>query len=254
MSSAKFALFNLKRISTRWSTLISSIVLPVVFYLIFSSATQQTDAEFGNGNVAAYVMVGMALYGGITGAVSTASNAVVENITGWGRTLALTPLRSSQIMGARLLLIAVHAVLPVAAVFLTGALFNAEMQPNAWWQTFLLTSLLSLPFGFYGLVWAQALKTPASVSIATMSVVVLGFAANMFVPLSGAMLQAARFTPLYGAAVLTRYPLTEGTQVTNDGDQLVTDPLWWAIVSVIVWSIIFAGASMMLDRREKGRE
>ena len=30
MSSAKFALFNLKRISTRWITLISSDVLPVV--------------------------------------------------------------------------------------------------------------------------------------------------------------------------------------------------------------------------------
>ncbi|MBF0582111.1 MULTISPECIES: hypothetical protein [Corynebacterium] len=51
-----------------------------------------------HGNVTAYAMVGMAVYGGITAAVSTVGTTVVEQTTGWGRQLALTPMTGSQLL------------------------------------------------------------------------------------------------------------------------------------------------------------
>ena len=80
------------------------------------------------------------------------------------------------------------------------------------------------------------------------SLVLLGFAGNLFIPLSGVMLDLARFTPLYGVNALARYPLTGG--VVN-GD--VADPLWLPVVNVVAWTLILGGVAAVLVRRRRGR-
>ena len=253
MTTLKFALHNLKRLKSDASSLFFNIVLPVILYLIFGAAQQYSGDELGNGNVAAFVMLGMALYAGISGAVSQSSLVVVEHNSGWGRQLALTPLTNMQIAVARLLVIIVNVVLPVAAVFLTGALVDAEMDASAWFWSFLITVAVSLPFGFYGLVWAQSLKSLTAVSIAATSVTLLAFAGNTLFPLTSNLIDFSRFTPMYGATMLSRWPVAEGLQLIQDEPFQVTDPLWQPVLSIIAWTVIFAVISLALDSREKGR-
>lgn len=252
MTTLNFALHNLKRLKSDFSSLFFNVALPVLLYVIFDAA-QSEPSEIGNGNTSAYLMIGMALYAGVSGAVSQSSQVVVEHLSGWGRQLALTPLRPSQLALARLLVIFVNVALPVAAVFITGAFANSEMETSTWIWSYVITVLVALPFGFYGLIWAQALKTFTAVSIASTSVVLLAFAANTFFPLTEGLIAIARFTPMYGASLLARWPLTEGLQIIQGEPYWIEDPLWQPVLSIIVWTLIFALISLALDSREKGR-
>ena len=71
------------------------------------------------------------------------------------------------------------------------------------------------------------------------SVVALGFLGNIFFPLSGVLLDVARWTPLYGYASLARYPLTEGTLYAADGT-VSSEALWVPLVNVAGWWAVLA--------------
>ena len=121
-TTLRYAVLDLKRLRRDIPTLFFSVGLPVVFYILFGAMQDYGDVEFNGGNVAALVMIGMSLYAGATGAVGAAGAIVAQYRTGWGRQLALTPLRPSQLAWAGCLNIAVRALLPITAVFVTGAL------------------------------------------------------------------------------------------------------------------------------------
>ena len=250
-TTLRFAGYDLMRLSRDWSTLFFSIMLPVGMYLIFGAFQDYGNDRIQDSNVTAYVMVAMALYAGITGAVGAAGTIAMENQTGWGRQLALTPLTAGQRLSANLIGIAVRAVLPILAVYLAGALTGAEMPTGVWASTLALAVVMSVPFGLYGIAWATAIPTPASVSIAATSVVVLAFLGGMFMPLSEGLLAVGRFTPAYGASTLTRYPMTDGIQSTVDGQLSDPDPLWWPLLNVVVWTAVFAAAVLLLRRQRR---
>ena len=70
-------------------------------------------------------------------------------------------------------------------------------------------------------------------------------------PLSGTLLQIGRFTPMYGAMTLVRWPLAEGAQLLDDG--FMYDPMWHAWVSIAVWTAIFVGFCLLMGKRDKER-
>lgn len=253
-TTVSFALHDLRRLSRDGAMLFFSMVLPVIFYLVFGQAMGFGDEPVGQGNVKASIMIGMALYAGITGATAAAGQVVVEAETGWGRQLALTPLTGGQILASRMLGIIIRAVLPVAAVFIVGAVTGADMPGSAWVIALVLCVVCSIPFGFYGMIWAQIWPTETATSIAGTSIVILAFLGNVFMPLPETMLNVGRFSPLYGAASLARWPLTEGRQSVSFGDGFVEDPLWYAVANFIAWTLLFIGVVLVLHNREKGRQ
>lgn len=251
MRTIRFTGHELRRLLHDAPTLFFSTVLPVFFYLIFGAAQDFPDMGINGGNVSAYIMLGMALYAGVVGAVGAASSAVTDNRTGWGRQLALTPLRPWQLIFANTVSITVRSIMPITAVFLVGGLTKAEMQPSQWLWSFITCVLCAIPFGFYGLAWALAIPKENTVALASGSIVILAFAGNMMTPLSGTLLDIGRFTPMYGAGTLVRWPLTEGGQIQATG--MVFDPMWYPWVSIAVWTVIFVGLSLLLNRRDKNR-
>lgn len=249
----RFTGFDLRRLANDWAMLFFSMALPVIFYLVFGAAMGYGDEPVGNGNVKASVMIGMALYAGITGAVAASGTVVVETRTGWGRQLALTPLTTGQRTFATVAWTVVRAVLPVLAVFAVGALTGAAMSGGAWVASLLLCVVCAVPFGFYGMIWSLLVPTDTSVSIASTSVVILAFLGNVFMPLPEGLLSVGRFTPLYGVGALSRWPLTGGEQSVSFGDGSVTDPLWWALLNIACWTVVFVTAVIALQHRARGR-
>lgn len=250
-TTLKFAAHELLRLRRDMTTLFFSIGLPIFFYLIFGALQDYGDQEMNGGNVSAFVMLGMAFYAGVVGAVGAAGSAVTDSRSGWGRQLALTPLRPWQLVFATTLSITVRAVLPIAAVFIVGGLTKSHMQVDQWILSFIACALCAIPFGFYGLAWTLLIPKENTVAIATASIVILAFAGNVFMPLSGTLLQVGRFTPMYGAVTLVRWPLAEGAQLLDQG--LLFDPMWYAWVSIAVWTAIFVGFCLLMSKRDKGR-
>ncbi|WP_156324794.1 ABC transporter permease [Corynebacterium lactis] len=199
-------------------------------------------------------MIGMALYGGVTAAVSSAGQTIMEHSTGWGRQLALTPMSTLRIVSAQATLVIISSALPITAVYIVGFLTGSEMEPWAWIASYLICIVACLPFGFYGYALALAIPKPSTLSLASGSVVILGFIGNLFMPLDGILLQIGRFTPLYGAAGLSRRPITEGLSPTNAmASGSATEPLWIPLLNVLAWTIILVALSIKLNRRDKSR-
>ncbi len=254
-TTLRFTGHELLRLRRDMTTIFFSVGLPIFFYLIFGALQSYGEQEMNGGNLAAYVMLGMAFYAGVVGAVGAAGSSVTDSRSGWGRQLALTPLRPWQLAFANTVSIAVRAVLPIAAVFIVGALVRAKMQPEQWALTFIACVLCSIPFGFYGLAWTLVVPKENTVAIATGSIVILAFASNVFMPLTGSLLDIGRFTPLYGAMMLVRWPLAEGAQIADSGVMfdLMFEPMWHAWVSISVWTVIFVGFCLIMRQRDKNR-
>lgn len=230
------------------------IFLPTALYLMFGAAAEYGDYPSGNGNVAAYVMIAMGLYGAVTATTSLAGAAAVERQRGWGRQLGMTGLSKNGYLIGKVLVGLLMAVLVLIVLNIVGYATGARMDS---WQVLFGSALLSLigalPFCLYGLAAALVFRSEAAVGAASGILVVLAFFGNLFMPLSDTMLDFAHFTPLYGAAVLARWQQLEGEILDGAGQSLGTDPLWLPIVSVIAWTLIFCLVCWVTVRRTTQR-
>ncbi|MCT2006729.1 ABC transporter permease [Micrococcus lylae] len=228
-------------------------VLPTALFLMFGALAEWGDAQVGNGNMVAHTMLSMALYGAVTATTAIAGSAAVERQLGWGRQLSLTALSGTAYMLGKAMVAVCVAVLPVALIYAVGAATGAELD-GAWrWAASAgLTLLAAVPFAFYGLAAALLFRSEAAVGAASGMLVVFSFLGNLFMPLNGLLLDIGRFTPLYGPGVLARWPMMEGKVVATDGS-VTTDPLWAAVLSVTVWTLVFLGICLLANRRRTSR-
>ncbi len=217
-------------------TLGFTLAMPVGMYLLFGAGATYASASAGHGNVAFYVMVSMASYGAAVAMTSSTSAAAVEAAEGWGRQLAMTPLRTAGYAATKLITALAGATLAVALVFLVGALTGAEVSEG--WRWVLCAMLViagALPFGLYGLGMGLVFRSDGAATLASISLTFFGFFGNVFMPLDGTMLDIARFTPMYGVVALARWPLTDGVLTTGQSDQP-----WAVAVNIVVWTVVFA--------------
>lgn len=243
---------ELRRIIRDKVGLFFTVGLPAMMYLIFGAASSYKDQDVGNGNVGMYIMISMAAYGATTATVGIGGMAAVERMQGWGRQLGLTPLRDSSYVATKSLIAIVLAAVPVALIYGIGAATGAKGTAGAWLLSALVVLGGAILFALYGLVFGMAFKSESAVSAASGSLVILAFLGNVFMPLSGLLLDIARFTPLYGYAQLARYPLTEG--LAASASDITTEPLWVPVLNVGVWLVILAVLATVLVRRGRGRQ
>lgn len=246
---------ELRRVVRDFMSLFFTAVLPAFLYVIFgaSQGYSQEMLPTGEGNVAFYMMVSMAVYGAVTATTSIGGMAAVERMQGWGRQLGLTPMRDPQYVLVKTVLGLTVAAIPVTLIYALGFLTSAQGTGHLWILTAILALLGAAMFSLYGLVFGLAFKTEGAVSAASGSLVILAFLGNLFFPLSGAMLTVAKFTPLYGIVSLARYPVTDGWLISTDGPP-VHEPLWVPVTSVTVWLVIFATLAILLVQRGRGRQ
>ena len=234
------------------------VVLPAAMYLMFGVGMNQGAGEAGNGNVLAYVMTSMAVYGAVTATTAIAGSAAVERDYGWGRQLAMTGLSNGGYFAGKTLMSVGIAIMPIIVVFVLGAATGAELDGTwRWFAVGFLCLLVALPFALYGMAVALIFRSEAAIGAASGVLVVFAFFGNLFVPLSGTLLAIAKFTPLYGVATLARWPQMEGFVIPMDGvgpgyvPQY--DSLGLSILNLVVWTVIFGAICMIASRRRTQR-
>ena len=99
----RYALYDIRASILSTDRFFFGVALPIVFFLLFGAMQEYSSQPMGDGNVAAYVMIGMALYGAVQNTVAISGSTVTELSSGWNRQLALTPLTTGKYLGAKAL-------------------------------------------------------------------------------------------------------------------------------------------------------
>ena len=231
------------------------VAFPLAMYLVFGrlNASAGDYGPHAHGNVSASVMLAMASFSACLGATSASAAAAVEQSAGWGRQMAVTGQGLRGYLVVKTGTAVGTAALPVVVVLAAGALTDSRMEGWVWAVSPLICLIGVLPFVLWGLAAGMWLPSSASIGIATSLVSLFAFIGNAFMPLNHTLLTISRFTPMYGATALARWPLGEGWTYVPDRQAGVQDPLWMPLANLVVWTLIFGllvnGARRRATRR-----
>ena len=232
------------------------VTFPMAMYLVFGrlNASAGNYGPHAHGNVSASVMLAMASFSACLGATSASAAAAVEQSAGWGRQMAVTSQGLRGYLVVKTGTAVGTAALPVIVVLAAGALTDSQMEGWVWAASPLICLIGVLPFVLWGLAAGMWLPSSASIGIATSLVSLFAFIGNAFMPLNHTLLTISRFTPMYGATALARWPLGEGWTYVPDRQAGVQDPLWMPLANLVAWTLIFGLLVIGARRRVTGRQ
>ncbi|MDN6666255.1 MAG: ABC transporter permease [Brevibacterium sp.] len=222
-------------------TVIFTMVMPAVFYLIFGLTNR--GQMLGSTNAALYISVSPATYGAMVATTTGGAQVAVERALGWSRQLALTPLHPAAYILVKVLVSMFLGAMSVIVVFILTALTGVHAPLGTVVVCGLLIVLSSSVFAAFGVMLGYLLPAENAIQLSSMVLGVLSLIGGLFVPLEvwpDALQAIAHFTPAYGAGEIARAPLGGGY------DQ-------WAVVNVLVWLAVFVAGSAWALRRDTAR-
>jgi ABC-2 type transport system permease protein len=230
---------ELKRILRNRRTIIFTLILPASLLLVFGGQ-QGWDDPAGSGNVAAYILVSMALYGAALTSAAGGSMVALERALGWSRQLRLTPLNPVAYIVIKALVALVMGGLAITAVNVVGIIQGkAEMPLHVWIITPFVTLLCTLTFAALGVFVGYVVPGENAMQILGPGLALLSFLGGVFIPIdnySEIVRQIAYWTPMYGVAEIARAPLTHELP-------------WYAVVNAVGWFALFvAGAAWRMSK------
>jgi ABC-2 type transport system permease protein len=235
---------ELRRMMRNRRTVIFTLILPAVFFLLFGTNAGSRAEAAGGGNVTGYIMVSMAVYGAMLATTSGGAMVSIERAAGWSRQLRLTPLKPVAYVAVKLVLAMIIGAVSVIVSFAVGSVAGAKLPTHAWLECGLLAWVCALVFAAFGLFMGYLLPSENVMQILGPALAVLSFAGGLFAPLDTfghTFATIATFTPVYGVGELARYPLV------HDGS------VWLAVLNVVAWTAIFALGAMWRFRRDTAR-
>lgn len=210
---------------------------PALFFAIGSDSS--TTERVGSGNVAAYIMVSMALYGAALTTASAGSSVALERSVGWSRQLRLTPLNPVAYIATKGACALVLGALAVLAVNVAGlAQGRPDMPVGTWIACAVLALACSFVFAALGLFVGYVVPGENAMQILGPGLALFAFLGNLFIPITeGTLLwHVASVTPMFGVAEISRAPLTG-------------DLPWYAVVNAVAWLLVFiAGAAWRMSK------
>ncbi len=112
-------------------TVIFALVIPAVFFLLFGLNKAYAHGSAGHGNVSAFIMVSMALYGAVLATTSGGAMVSIERAAGWSRQLRLTPLSPVAYIVIKMLTAMVLGAAAVIAVYVVAKISGVPaMKPG----------------------------------------------------------------------------------------------------------------------------
>lgn len=217
---------------------LSIIVLPAAIYLMVTAQGLQS-MSYGTSSVAAFVMVGMALYGAMVSTATIGAAVSVERSAGWSRQLRLTPLSPVAYIAAKAMVGMLGGALAVAAVYGCALMQGVTMPAAAWVATALVCWAGSVVMAAFGLFLGYLLPTDNAMQVIGVLLSGLAILGGLWMPLpsTGPWHVASMLSPLWGVHQLAVSPLGAG------------DFSWTAVASAVIWCGLFtAGAAWRMSR------
>jgi ABC-2 type transport system permease protein len=235
---------EVRRLLRNRRTVIFSVVLPVVFYLLFRRPSKRSGATIEGAQVDAFVMVSLGVYGAVTASTSAGAMVAVERALGWSRQLRLTPLRPLAYMAIKVLTAMVLGALSVAAVFVVGAFTGVTMSASVWILSGLLAWCGALVFAAFGVMMGYLLPSENVMQYLGPLLTLAAFFGGILVPLTvlGATFEnIAQYTPAWGIGQIAHAPLVGGGYGAG------------AIANLLGWTAAFVTGAALLFRRDTQR-
>ncbi|RLV48988.1 ABC transporter permease [Nocardioides mangrovicus] len=233
---------EIKRMLRNRRTIVFALIFPTAMFFVFGSGSGGNEPLGGGlkGNVSAYVMVSMALYGGALIAASGGAMVATERALGWSRQLRLTPLNPVAYIVVKALVALTMAGLAVVVVNVVGALKGTPSMPtDTWIYCALLTLLCTMTFAALGVFIGYLVPGENVMQFLGPGLALLSLLGGLFIPLTqytDSIRMIAYWTPMYGVAEVSRAPLTHELP-------------WYAVVNAVGWLAIFVlGAAWRMSK------
>ncbi|MFL6157057.1 MAG: ABC transporter permease [Marmoricola sp.] len=230
---------ELKRVLRNRRTIIFTLLLPSILFFIFVGQKGYDDRA-GQGNVAAYIMVSIALYGAALTSAAGGAMVAMERALGWSRQLRLTPLHPVAYILIKALVALMMGAMAVTIVNICGVLNGLASMPTGDWIACAVLSLVcTVTFAALGVFIGYLVPGENAMQILGPGLAALSFLGGVFYPLSqypDLVRHIAYWRPMFGVAQVSRSPLTHELP-------------WFAIVNAVVWFALFvAGAAWRMSK------
>ena len=230
---------ELRRMLRNRRTIVFTLIFPAALFLAFGGE-KDWNHSVGHGNVAAYIMISMALYGATLTAAAGGAMVAVERSVGWSRQLRLTPLSPVVYIAVKVVIALVAGALATTVVNLVGLLQGKpSMPPGIWVGSAVLGVLCTLVFAALGVFVGYLVPGENAMQVLGPGLAILAFLGNVFIPItdhSSVLWHIAQWTPMFGIAEITRAPLTG-------------DLAWYDVVNAVGWFLLFvAGAAWRMSK------
>lgn len=236
---------EVRRLLRNRRTLIFTMIVPAVFFFLFGLNAAYAAKPAGHGNVSAFILINMALYGAVLATTSGGAMISIERSQGWSRQLRLTPLTPVAYIATKMMTSLVLGFGSVLVVYIVGLLSGKPSMPAYLWiVTGLCVWIGSLLFAAFGLFLGYLLPTENVMQFMGFIMMLLSFGGGLFIPLSQyphVLQDLAQYTPLYGLNQLVHAPLTGATIA------------WQWPVNVIAWLAIFVAGAAWRFRKDTAR-
>ena len=236
---------EVRRLTRNRRTMVFAVIIPVVLLFLFGVNKTYVTEHAGEGNVSAFIMISISLYGAALATTAGGAMVSIERAAGWSRQLRLTPLSPAAYIIVKMLTAMVLGLVSVVVVFAVGRATGKPSLPgDLWFATAACVWIGSVLFAAFGLFLGYVLPTENVMQFLGIIMALLSFAGGLFIPLSQfpkVVATIARGTPLYGLNQLVHAPmLSQGVHLA------------W-VANVVIWLAIFAGGAIWRFRSDTGR-
>lgn len=230
---------ELRRMLRNRRTVVFTLILPAVLALIFTNQ-KNADQAAGSGNIAAYILISIALYAAALTAAANGAMVALERATGWSRQLRLTPLNPVAYILVKATMALTMGGVAIIVVNIVGVVEGKAVMPvGVWISGALLALLCTVTFAALGVFVGYIVPGENAMQILGPGLAALSFLGGVFIPLStyaAVVRDIAYWTPMYGVAEVARSPLTHELP-------------WYAVVNAVAWFAIFvAGAAWRMSK------
>ena len=237
---------EVRRLFRNRRTLFLAVLMPVFFELTFGRTKSYLHQTAGRGNLTAFEMISIALFGAVYATATGGAMVSVERALGWSRQLRLTPLSPVAHIMIKMLTSLCLAAGAVGAVYLIGAVASqASMPTDVWVLTGICVWVGSLLFSALGLLIGYLLPAENVPQVSSLVLLVCSFAGGLLIPVSQfsshTLVTLAKFTPLYGLNELVHYPLVD------------SNFKWYWVLNLAAWLAVFVLGAVWRLRRDTDR-
>ena len=236
---------EIRRLMRNRRTMVLAIAMPVILFLAFGRNSAYVHQSAGRGNLTAFEMISVALFGAVFATATGGAMVSIERALGWSRQLRVTPLSSAAYIAIKMLTSLTLAAGAVGAVYLLGAATDQATMPTYLWViTGLCVWVGSLLFSALGLFIGYLFPSENVTQIISLVLMLCAFAGGLFIPVShfpGTDATLAKVTPLYGLNELVHYPLVGGQ----------FDWMW--VLNLAAWLGVFVVGAVWQFRRDTAR-